>query len=165
MRSHSINEGTIELQKKLCERSMIRFAMIMRTACFPEVSHRKILVKFSTYPNPLEWILLPKVITTTDSLNQSQAACRSIDHRIWLATVSHTSEDISTIKGHKCDSTPVLLLNHSFEECVPSRSSISGNDVFIELGVLIFGKQRGFWNDLSFEIYLCMYFSYTPTNR
>ena len=73
---------------------MIRFAVIMRTACFPEISYRKILVKFSTYPDPLEWVLLLEDITTTESLNQSQAACRSIDRRIWLATVSHY------VRGH-----------------------------------------------------------------
>ena len=73
---------------------MIRFAVIMRTACFPEISYRKILVKFSTYPDPLEWVLLLEDITTTESLNQSQAACRSIDHRIWLATLSHY------VRGH-----------------------------------------------------------------
>ena len=63
---------------------MIRFAVIMRTACFPEISYRKILVKFSTYPDPLEWVLLLEDITTTESLNQSQAACRSIDRRIYM---------------------------------------------------------------------------------
>ena len=73
---------------------MTRFAVIMRTACFPQISYRKILDKFSTYPDPLEWILLLEDITTTESLNQSQVACRSIDHRIWLATVSHY------VKGH-----------------------------------------------------------------
>ena len=50
---------------------MIRFAVIMRTACFPQISYRKILVKFSTYPDPLEWVLLLEDITTTESLNQS----------------------------------------------------------------------------------------------
>ena len=46
-------------------------------------------VKFSTYSDPLEWVILLEDRTTTESLNQSQGACRSIDHRIWLATVSH----------------------------------------------------------------------------
>ena len=54
---------------------MIRFAMIMVTTCLPEVSHRKILVKFSTYPDPLEWILLLEDITTSDSLKVIPLFC------------------------------------------------------------------------------------------
>ena len=44
---------------------MARFAMIMPTTCFPEISYRKILIKFSTYPDPLERILLLEDITIT----------------------------------------------------------------------------------------------------
>ena len=46
------------------------------------------MVNFSAYPDPLEWVLLLKDRTTMESHNQSQAECRSIDHRIWLGTVS-----------------------------------------------------------------------------
>ena len=45
------------------------------------------------------------------------------------------------MRGHKFEGTPVVLLNHAIEECVPSWSSISGDDVFIGLSILIFGKQ------------------------
>ena len=50
----TLRQRTIELQGKQYERPMIRFAVIMQTACFPQISYRKILVKFSTYPDPLE---------------------------------------------------------------------------------------------------------------
>ena len=124
MRSLCVNEGTIELQGKQYERPMIRFAVIMRTACFPQISYRKILVKFSTYPDPLEWVLLLEDITTTESLNQSQAACRSIDRRIWLATVSHY------VKDHKCGqnfnvSTPLRFSSSRKATNNPSASLIT----------------------------------------
>ena len=80
---------------------MIWFAMTMRITSFLEISGRlfircywKILVKFSTYSDPLEWVLLLKDRTTTESLNQFQAA---IDHKIWLANVSHY------VRGHICN--------------------------------------------------------------
>ena len=98
------------------ERPMIWLAMTMQIASFPKISRKlfircywKILLKFSTYPDPLEWVLLLKDRTTTESLNQSQAACCSIDHKIWLATVSHYV--ISTIRGHKYNGTTSLVFS------------------------------------------------------
>ena len=98
------------------ERPMIWLATTMQIASFPEISRKllircywKILLKFSTNPDPLEWVLLPKDRTTTESLNQSQAACCSIDHKIWLATVSHYV--ISTIRGHKYNGTTSLVFS------------------------------------------------------
>ena len=139
MRSLCVNEGTIELQGKQYERPMIRFAVIMRTACFPQISYRKILVKFSTYPDPLEWVLLLEDITTTESLNQSQAACRSIDRRIWLATVSHY------VREHICNKRTEVqryIRNASDWEGTGGMGKRSGHDL-IRLNHLVY--QRGFF--------------------
>ena len=95
------------------ERPMIWLAMTMQIASFPKISRKlfircywKILLKFSTYPDPLEWVLLLKDRITTESLNQSQAARCSIDHRIWLATVCHY------VRGHiKSNGTTSLLFS------------------------------------------------------
>ena len=54
----------------------------------------EILVKFSTYPDPLEGVHVLKDRATPESLNKSQAACCFIDHKIWLATVWHY------VRGH-----------------------------------------------------------------
>ena len=100
------------------ERPMIWLAMTMQIASFPKISRKlfircywKILLKFSTYPDPLEWVLLLKDRTTTESLNQSQAACCSIDHEIWLATVSHYVRGHIYHKGAKYNGTTSLLFS------------------------------------------------------
>ena len=104
MRSHGVNEETIELQgiKVMCVReandpvcndhgdnkfswNQLEFARSL----LPENTGQ-----FSTYSDPLEWVLLLEDRTTTESINQSQAAYRLIDNRIWLATVSHY------VRGH-----------------------------------------------------------------
>ena len=59
--------------------------------------NRSQVVISNLQPDFLCFFFLLEDITTIESLNQSQATCRSIDRRIWLATLSHYA------RGHICN--------------------------------------------------------------
>ena len=108
MRTHGLNEETIELTSRevacvcvsVCVRDLVgndhadsKFSWNQL-----EVVHTllpgKYWSNFPPIPTPLKWVLLLEDRTTTQSLNQSQVACCSIDHKIWLFAVSHN------VRGH-----------------------------------------------------------------